>query len=76
MLHGGDWWSGISADVILEGRYELITWDVPKIVFTTLGDDPLAAERGLDTAERWLAQYPTKRSSRHGGVRLAFQVRF
>ncbi len=76
VLHGGDWWSGVSSDVLLEGRYESIEWGVPKIVFQTLGNDPAIADRALGTATAWLNTYPTPRRTHHVGFRLALQVRF
>jgi hypothetical protein len=76
VLHGGDWWSGISADIILEGRYELARWSAPRVVFQTLNEDQPTIDRALAAGGAWVDAYPSARSTRHGGARLAFQVRF
>ena len=76
VLYGGDWWSGISADILLEGRYELMRWAAPRVEFQTLNSDAPTVRRALDTGEAWVNAYPSSRNTRHGGVRLAFQVRF
>jgi hypothetical protein len=76
VMHGGDWWSGISADILLEGRYELVTWDPPSVIFQTLNDEEATIARARAAGQAWLAAYPSERDTRHGAVRLAFQVRF
>jgi hypothetical protein len=76
LLEAGDWWSGASAGILVEGRYELIAWSRPRVTAISLSEEGAVLDEALDAADRWLATYPGSTRSRHGGVRVSLQVRF